>query len=336
MTTIALPRFSIRGYLAILAHVLGIVFAIAIPLSNSVTTVISLGLAVLCAACMDTSTWSKVFKHPITIAIVIFISLNILGTFYSAAGAKAISLALRKILRLLYFPLLLTLFTQAKWRNYANIGFLAAIVVSVIAAIINGWAFFKDTIFTSLFVAYAIFMLAHYAFDYKQYRKITIPLAVFFTFYLMFIGTGRAGQVLFVMFFLLFMYQRLDRTIKQQGSALLLLTVILAGSILTPSSFVMRQAEAIAQIKQYSGDEEDIDKSSMGTRLLLAQNSWELIKAKPVFGWGTGSFRSAYADNALEQQTTKLRTNPHNQYLLTWVELGLPGLIALLYVFFSA
>ncbi len=72
--------------------------------------------------------------------------------------------------------------------------------------------------------------------------------------------------------------------------------------------------------------------SSLGTRLILAHNSWELIKQRPWFGWGVGAYRAAYKHTPEFFNTGVVRANPHNQYLLTWVELGVPGLIGLFYL----
>lgn len=317
--------------------ILALAMAAAIPLSVAATTIVSVILAIFCALNFDRKTLVSVLKHPVTITILIFMAINIIGCVYSIAGSREISQALRKYYRLLYFPLLLPLFANMRWRNGAVVTFLVAVFISVVAAMLAQVVVFKDSIFTSLFVAFAIFMLAHYSVDYKKYRSVTIPIAIFFTYYLFFVNIGRAGQFIFVMLFILFALQRLRVDWKLLGVAAIVLISIVAVSLLGPSSFSTRQTVAVREIQQYMHSEESEvpHESSLGTRLILVRNSLELIKLKPIFGWGTGSFAAAYRKFAPESQIKDVkRVNPHNQYLLTWVELGLPGLISFLSILF--
>jgi O-antigen ligase len=323
-------------YLRTAAGFLALAMAAAIPLSVAATNVIAICLAIACIFCFDRKTLISVLKHPVTITILIFIAINIIACSYSIAGSREIAHTFRKYYRLLYFPLLLPLFTNVRWRNGAVVTFLAAIFISVVAAMLAQMVVFKDSIFTSMFVAFAIFMLAHYTVDYKKYRSVTVPIAIFFTYYLFFMNIGRAGQFIFVMLFILFALQRLRVSFKKLAIAAVILITIVAASVLMPSSFAERQTIAVREVQQYINNDEIAVpyESSLGTRLVLARNSWELIKLKPIFGWGTGSFAAAYRQFAPEAQAKDVkRFNPHNQYLLTWVELGLPGLISLLSIF---
>lgn len=327
-----------RAYFGTAAGLLAIAMAAAIPTSVVATSVISVLLATICVFNFDRKTLLAVVTHPVTIAILIFVAINIIDSFYSIGRDREISQALRKYSRLIYFPLLLPLFTKIYWRNAAVVAFVIAVFISVLAAMFAGKVVFKDSIFTSLFVAYTIFMLAHYSVDYKKYRSLIIPTAVFFTCYLFFINIGRAGQFIFVMLFLLFAWQRFRNNLKHLTIATLVLIVVIAGSVLVPSSFTARQTVAMQEIQQYMANDEIAvpHESSLGTRLILVHNSLQLIKLRPVFGWGTGSFAAAYQKFAPEAQSKDIkRVNPHNQYLLTWVELGLPGLISLLYLFLA-
>lgn len=321
------------------AGFLALAMAAAIPLSVTVTTVISILLAITCILSFDRQMFVSVLKNPVTITILIFLAINIIACSYSIAGSREIAQALRKYYRLLYFPLLLPLFVTERWRNAAVVLFLIAVFISVVAAMLAQIVVFKDSIFTSLFVSFSIFILAHYSIDYKKYRSIAIPVAIFFTYYLFVMNIGRAGQFIFVMLFILFALQRLQYSFKKISIATVLLLALIVVSVLVPSSFMARQTIAVREVQQYinSHDETAVPhESSLGTRLILARNSLVLIKLKPILGWGTGSFAAAYKKFAPEAQIKDVkRVNPHNQYLLTWIELGLPGLISLLSVFIA-
>lgn len=342
MISLALNKTAPRDFLAVAASWLAVAFALFIPISNSLTLVISL-LVVLASVLLmerDRAMWGDVLKHPIAIPMLLLIALSLIDISYTVANSKQVVLALRKVVRLLYFPLLLPLFLQLKTRQGVYFAYITAIYTSVIVAMYDGWTVFKDTIFTSYFVAFAIFMLAHLSIEYKEYRKLIIPLALLFTFYLFFICTGRTGQVLFFLLAALFLWQRVSLTFKQKALAVGALCAVVALCLSVPSSFLMRQKLAIAELRQYveKSGREIPHSSSMGTRLVLLANTWELIKLRPILGWGTGSYPAAYAAHAPEAQLKQnvVRANPHNQYLLTWTELGLPGLFCLLWLFFSA
>jgi len=72
--------------------------------------------------------------------------------------------------------------------------------------------------------------------------------------------------------------------------------------------------------------------SSVGTRVEWYKNTLLLIAAHPAVGVGTGSFRWAYAELVTEPTAVK-PDHPHNQYLLTAVELGIAGAGVLLVLF---
>lgn len=67
---------------------------------------------------------------------------------------------------------------------------------------------------------------------------------------------------------------------------------------------------------------------STGIRLDLYRVSAAAALDAPWIGHGTGSFSAVYERKAVELSTVRTRSdNPHNQYLLLWVENGLPGVV---------
>jgi O-antigen ligase len=73
-------------------------------------------------------------------------------------------------------------------------------------------------------------------------------------------------------------------------------------------------------------------------RIRRWQSAWELIKQSPVFGHGSGSEVALlkevyYRDRLYNSYLHDL--NAHNQYLSILLKTGLPGLLILLYLFFS-
>ncbi|MFB3075170.1 MAG: O-antigen ligase family protein, partial [Candidatus Methylomirabilales bacterium] len=69
-------------------------------------------------------------------------------------------------------------------------------------------------------------------------------------------------------------------------------------------------------------------------RLEWYQNSLAIVRDSPVFGVGTGGFASAFAEKGKNSRVPPT-SNPHNEYLLIAVQLGVFGLAVLLYLFYT-
>lgn len=319
------------------ARYAAIIMAFFIPLTNTGTTICSILFFAFAMLSMNRTKFMLAVKHPVTKALAIFLGLYFIGTLYTVGSAGDISAALRKMTRLLYIPLLFPLFADARWRRAAVIAFLCAMFISVLASLELRQPFFKDSIFTSLFVAFATFITLHFIVQYKRARTVTIPLLFAFVYYLFFICIGRTGQIVFLALYILFCWQNYGKERLLQVVAALILASVFTASILLPSSFSQRQAEAAREVQIFLHDKDaSISTSSMGTRLTFAKNAITLIKMKPIFGWGTGAFSQAYSQNISRDAAKNVAAvNPHNQYLLTWVEIGAVGLLSLLYLLFT-
>ena len=86
----------------------------------------------------------------------------------------------------------------------------------------------------------------------------------------------------------------------------------------------------------YVKDPENNKETSIGTRVCLIKNTWNLIKQKPIFGHGTGSFTDIFS--SINDETNRIVSNkhktPHNNYLFIGMELGLIGLLIFLSIFY--
>lgn len=79
--------------------------------------------------------------------------------------------------------------------------------------------------------------------------------------------------------------------------------------------------------------------TSIGTRILYYQTAWELIKDRPVFGYGTGSYGHHYTAIVSERYKDwrgEPGSDPHNQYLYVWAENGAIGVVVFLGFLFAA
>ncbi len=69
-------------------------------------------------------------------------------------------------------------------------------------------------------------------------------------------------------------------------------------------------------------------------RLEFFVHTGEMISEKPIVGHGVGAWRAQYPDRARGLITAEMSA-PHNDYLLYWAELGIPGLLALGWIWLS-
>jgi O-antigen ligase len=113
-----------------------------------------------------------------------------------------------------------------------------------------------------------------------------------------------------------------------------LMIVIIAGLLYwMPTNTVhIRLSELVQEYGQWQPDRAASIVSATGLRMEFYNNSLRIIGKNPIFGVGTGGFRSAYQRQIGDSQMVAT-DNPHNQYLLTGVELGLVGLVGLATLF---
>jgi O-antigen ligase len=71
----------------------------------------------------------------------------------------------------------------------------------------------------------------------------------------------------------------------------------------------------------------------MGIRVILYENTLDLVRQRPLFGVGTGGFGAAYAAQVQGKYSdwrSQPSLDPHNQYLFFLAEQGLVGLAVFL------
>ena len=78
--------------------------------------------------------------------------------------------------------------------------------------------------------------------------------------------------------------------------------------------------------------------TSMGIRVVMLQHTLTLLERRPLSGYGTGSFKTAYHELVKDQQGWQAVdvADPHNQYLKIWVEQGIAGVLLLFTILLAA
>jgi O-antigen ligase len=112
-------------------------------------------------------------------------------------------------------------------------------------------------------------------------------------------------------------------------------TVLLCSSYMLSSAIQKRIGEGASDLSRYL--EKNDPNTSLGIRLQLWRGSWLLLKESPAFGIGPEQFpRSLKQLAARHEITTEAAAQPHshNELLFYMTTLGLPGLLAILSLYF--
>ena len=106
---------------------------------------------------------------------------------------------------------------------------------------------------------------------------------------------------------------------------------LLSSTLLLTSPLVVERIELGVKEMQHV-DPANIESSSMGMRMVLWKHTIELIKDRPLLGFGTGGFEEAYRQKIKDNPDWEknIMHDPHNQFLKIWVEMGIFGLIIFL------
>jgi O-antigen ligase len=156
-------------------------------------------------------------------------------------------------------------------------------------------------------------------------------LAFIFLIDVFYLVNGRSGQIVAISLILLFIF----KSFRRSYSFLALAFIALAFSIFPSfSSYII--PERLLNLH----NEIQLD-NNVGGRWKMYESSVVLIKNNPFFGTGTGSTYTEIKKMNFVVSDIKggevqfLTSNPHNQYLLTLIELGFLGLFLLLNFFYS-
>lgn len=330
---------TIQHRLDTISKLLGIALVFFIPVSTTLTQILL--LLILFCICVS-GQWKESLKlfisHPVATASLGLFLIFSLGVIYSKAPLLDSLSMLGKMSKILYIPLLLPLFLEEKWRKYAFIAFIVAMVITLIISGLKTYHYlpafipvsryhdcaFKNHIDTNFLMSMAVFFLAHYLFRVaNRYWKVAIILILgVMTFYILWMSQGRTGYIIFSALWMLWLYQRM--TLKQCVAGVSALVFILGVTYLTPSKLQQRISVVVEELKHYK---KGTATQSAQQRLEFFQSSFDIIKQKPLLGFGTGSFKEAYASYAREHNQAST-TNPHNEYLNILVQWGFLGFLA--------
>jgi len=198
-------------------------------------------------------------------------------------------------------------------------------------------AFVHHPSYLALYFTFAIAILLNWIFQYRGgntfKRNMAFILILVFQLFIVLLSS-KAGilalamtYILVIFFYLVYRGHRINILI----SGTLLIVFLLTLSFFPQSYSRFYNAESALE------NEPDPDSvESSVARILIWQTSLELIKNNPLFGVGTGDVKTELM-KLYEEKNIKLAMdetlNAHNQYLQTFIALGIIGFVALIACF---
>ena len=269
-------------------------------------------------------------NHLVFLSILLFLIL-VAGLFYTPVSLEEAAAFLKKYRELLLFPIAVSLIMENDdaARFAENSFFLGCVLLLLVSygiffSIIPSERYGFSLVYHithSFFMAVLAFWCLQRMFDSRQYMYLWLLLFAATSINLFFIAPGRTGMFVYVILVLLTFFQRLS--LKKSISATLLVASLIAVTFVTSQNFSIRVLEAVNEMKTYQSES---SRTSLGMRFDWWHKSIDLIKQKPIFVHGTGSFK-AVQGKLIKDTETKPTDNPHNEYLLIGVQSGTLGLV---------
>jgi O-antigen ligase len=324
-------------------------FSIAMP-----TAWISVASAILLFAWVISGDYSRkfkiIFRNPAAVSVLILFCLYLIATVYSSGTFKESGTFLLKYAKLLIIPIIISVVKTKKIRDDGMRAFLfGAFILLGISyfkwlGIIpmdlglhdlpddsQGYLAFKNRIAHNILMSFVMFMLFCKAyFEKTQWRWAWFGVALLTLIDLMYLVGGRSGQIIalsFILFLPIYFYG--------QKAYKYLLIAVMSIFIFHKQLEPLMPGRLLETNQEVSEHKSDKHLTSAGIRVEMYKNTLLMIKQSPLIGYGTGALRFEYNKLASTQDTLlKDVPNPHNQYLLTFFELGIIGLIALFFMFY--
>lgn len=325
-----------------------ILIGFSLPISASIDNLL---LLVLLVAWLSCGAWQlkreNLANSPVSRVMLVFLLLAALGTTWGL-GSTGERLRFFSKYAILLLPLcLIALPMAAEQKRRAAFAFGAGVLLTVLlsyaikaGATFPGWlvpprdpsepVVFKLRITHSFFVALGAFLFFVAASHCRDLRwRWGLWAAAALAVGNLLIVPGRTGHLaLLVLAGYLFIHR-----FRWRGAAVAALLIAVAGLVVSQATdhpSIARYSEGIKEIRNWEYGRYDV--TSMGIRMQYAATSLRIIADHPLSGVGTGGFEHAYREKTAGTEAFP-SDNPHNQYLLTAAQLGLPGLAILLAMF---
>lgn len=325
--------------------VMGLAFSL--PVSVALTNII---LVLLLLVFLYERAYKRRFviikDNPFVYILIIFVTMHFIGCLWSDNLDTAINV-LNQVKKLLYIPILM-MFIKREHIFYYFQAFILGMMISETITYLIWFDVIPKFMYASnvmpsalmrhynytVYVAMAVFLLIYLLIYKNKKTHLQIVLAGIFlsTMVLnLLISGGRAGQIgFFVLLFVLIIYYFKEKILKGLLSFVLLSSILFTLAYTYIPLFQDRANKAVNEVIHFQEGQQN---TSVGIRLALNKNYFEIVKEHPFMGVGTGDYLDEYKlVNEKSKYPTPL-TNPHNMYMLIVVQFGIFGGLLLLSIF---
>jgi len=329
-------------------------FAFILPLSKAgISILIFLFFLVWLIEGDFKSKYQRVKKSLFLKTIILFIIVSLVSILWT----ENIQNGLDKCLNTAYLFLIIIFATSLKKEYFPSIisAFLAGMLLSEIIAygvFFEFWTFkhatvqnpspFMHHIHYSVFLAFTSILLLNRIMSNRYSRTEKLFLLLFFISVVgnLFIGIGRTGQVALVAALFVMSILHFRVTVKSFFISLFLIVSIFSTAYNISDNFQKRVLLAKNDVEKITNMDFN---SSWGIRVAYWITTFDYIKQNP-FGDGLGDYLSATKETLEKNEYPFINSytkdfmkkyHPHNQYLLTLLQLGFLGLLILFTMIYS-
>jgi len=328
--------------------------AVALGLSIPISVALDNVLLVVVLACWLASgawraKWDAVRGNRVALAALALFGLLAIGTLYGEPYPGDARLYLGKYLDLLFIPVFAFVLRDAAVRRRALYALAASLALVLAMSYLiraglvpplpglHGYpqypVFLKHSLTHNLVMAFGAFLFSQLALvaTSRQMRLLWGTLAAAAAINVTLMVPGATGYLVLGLLALYLGYAwRGWRGLGWMAGAGAVAVVTLAS---VPGPFQQRITQTQREIAEWKPGRADL-LSSFGARLDFYRNSLAILREHPLAGVGTGGFPKAYADRVRGTEAYLAR-NPHSEYFLVAIQVGLSGFLALLYLFWT-
>jgi O-antigen ligase len=283
-------------------------------------------------------------------SVFIFVLIFFLGVIYSNANYEEIIYQISKYTKLFFILVGLSLIKDRKWQklgiNIFCVAMLITLLLSLTSVIFplnfikatfggasNNHFVFKDHIAQNLLMSYFVLVMLVKSQETPSIvnKFISIGIAFLAIIDIVFFVQGRTGYISLAANIVLFLvYFSPRKKIGLYIALTLFISFLLFGF---SKNFTSRIELAAAEFQ----NKDSKQLTSVGQRVEFFTKSLELIKEKPILGWGTGSYAQQFCRVAISDEWCQAgKFHPHNQFMAIGVQLGLLGIGIFIYFLWSA
>ena len=322
-----------------------ILLGFSIPISVAFTNILIVIYTLSWIVEGDFAKKIKKFKSIKWIKSLIFlVSLYFLALLYGEMHYDY-SYVLKRVLLLLFFIPIVISELKSKTYILALHAFLISNLISAIVAIGINYNFINpifDNAAITAFLKYnyhnillsfsALLSFLMFLKSKSKYSFLYLLLILIYA-YSIFNEAGRAGQLTFNVFFILYAIFLLRSKLKFSILIILFLTFVNFLSYKNSSIFKHR-VDHLTHVVQNDGQKKNKNSVEKDIRYLFTKKGLQLVSKKPILGYGTGSFSSVFKKETKTTYDLNKHKTPHNNYLYILFELGFIGLLFFLSIFY--